>query len=236
MNTNNPRTAGKIVAYYRVSTKRQGESGLGLEGQVAAVKAYAASVGGTIVGAYKEVETGKNNDRPQLAKAIAHVKRIKGRLVIAKLDRLARNVAFTANLMDSGIDFAAADQPHANRLTMHILAAVAEDELRRISDRTKAALAAAKARGVLLGTHRPGHYIGTPEQHREAAVIARKAAAAAYLAAAEPLYGEVKPIIMRLRNEGQSLRKIAHWLNTNDYTTLRGSTWTAVQVSRVLGA
>jgi len=98
---------------------------------------YAASVGGAIVAPYREVESGKNNQRPELAKAIAHAKRIKGTLVIAKLDRLARNVAFVANLMESDVDFIACDNATANRLTIHILAAVAEDEARRISERTK---------------------------------------------------------------------------------------------------
>ena len=117
---------------------------MGLEAQDAAIKAYAASVGGEVAGHYTEVESGKRADRPELAKAVAHAKRAKARLVIAKLDRLARNVAFVSALMESGVDFVACDNPHANRLTIHILAAVAEDEARRISERTKAALAAAK--------------------------------------------------------------------------------------------
>jgi DNA invertase Pin-like site-specific DNA recombinase len=234
MMTRTATAAPKLIAYYRVSTKRQGESGLGLEGQTAAVAAYAAQVGGSIVAAYREVESGKNNARPELAKALAHAKRIKGRLVIAKLDRLARNVAFVANLMESGAEFVACDNPHANRLTIHILAAVAEDEARRISERTKAALAAAKARGMRLGTHRPGHYTGTAEQHRKAAVVAREAAAAAYTAAAEPLYGEVRPLVYQLKSEGKSLREMAAWLNANGYTTLRGAAWNPMQVSRIL--
>lgn len=230
----NTTAAPKLIAYYRVSTKRQGESGLGLDGQTTAVTQYAATVGGTIFATYREVESGKNNERPELAKAIAHAKRVKGRLLIAKLDRLARNVAFVANLMESGVDFVACDNPHANRLTIHILAAVAEDEARRISERTKAALAAAKARGKLLGTHRPGHFTGTPEQHRKAAAIARKAAAAAHAAAAEPLYGEVEPIARKLADDGLSLRKIAERLNAGGFTTLRGMAWNAMQVSRLL--
>src|SRR5581483_10028207 len=131
----------------RVSTVRQGESGLGLEAQRAAVEAFARQHGGTIMASYVEVETGKRSDRPELAKALAAARKAKATLLIAKLDRLARNVAFIAAMMEAGVEFVACDQPFASRLTLHILAAVAEDEARRISERTKAALAAAKARG-----------------------------------------------------------------------------------------
>src|SRR5437016_1985571 len=137
----------KIIAYYRVSTKRQGQSGLGLDAQRAALEAYAKANGGKIGAEYTEVETGKRSDRPKLREAIARTRALRGKLVIAKLDRLVRNVAFTATLMDSGIEFVCCDNPHATRLTIHILAAVAEDEARRISERTTAALAAAKRRG-----------------------------------------------------------------------------------------
>ncbi len=146
---------GKLVPYYRVSTRRQGESGLGLEAQHSCVADYARQGQHEIVASYQEIETGKRADRPQLAKALAHAKRAKATLVIAKLDRLARNVHFLSGLMESRVDFVCCDNPHANRLTLHILAAVAEDEARRISERTKAALAAYKARGGRLGT--PGN-------------------------------------------------------------------------------
>ena len=127
-----------LIAYYRVSSKRQGRSGLGLEAQQADVAVYARQHGGKLLASYTEVETGKRSDRPELARAIAHAKRARATLVVAKLDRLARNVAFTSKLMDSGVDFVCCDNPHATRLTIHILAAVAEDEARRISERTKA--------------------------------------------------------------------------------------------------
>ena len=224
----------KLCGYVRVSTKRQGDSGLGLEGQLAAISAHAANVNGSIVTTYREVESGRNNARPELAKAIARAKRVKATLVIAKLDRLARNVHFVSGLMESGVDFIACDNPHANRLTIHILAAVAEDEARRISERTKAALAAAKARGTPLGTHRPGHYTGTVEQHRRAAAIARKAAAAAHLASAAPLYDEFRPIIAEKSAEGASLQAIADHLNASGHATLRGRRWNRMQVSRLL--
>jgi len=144
----------KFVAYFRVSTDRQGRSGLGLEAQKAAVRDY-VNGHGELVAEYIEIETGKRKDRPTLSQALAHARRIGATLVIAKLDRLARNVAFTATLMESGANFVACDIPEANRLTIHILAAVAEDEARRISERTKAALAAYKARGGKLGSQHP---------------------------------------------------------------------------------
>lgn len=147
---NEKRTA--FVAYLRVSTVRQGESGLGLEAQRATVEAFARHHGGIILESFVEVESGKRGDRPELAKALEATRRGKATLLIAKLDRLARNVAFIANLMDAGVEFLACDQPFASRLTLHILAAVAEDEARRISERTKAALQAAKSRGRTLGS------------------------------------------------------------------------------------
>jgi DNA invertase Pin-like site-specific DNA recombinase len=117
----------KLCAYFRVSTAAQGRSGLGLEGQEAAVLAYAKATGGAIVRTFREVESGTRSDRPELAKALAHTRRIGGTLVVAKLDRLSRNVAFLSALMESGAEFACCDNPNATRLTIHILAAVAED-------------------------------------------------------------------------------------------------------------
>ena len=143
--------SGQFAAYYRVSTDRQGRSGLGLEAQQAAVRGYLGK--STPIGEFTEIETGKRNDRPQLELALALCRKRKARLVIAKLDRLSRNLAFIAALMDSGVEFVAVDNPHATRLTLHILAAVAEHEREMIAQRTKAALQAAKARGVRLGRH-----------------------------------------------------------------------------------
>jgi DNA invertase Pin-like site-specific DNA recombinase len=141
-----------LVAYYRVSTDKQGASGLGLEGQKTCVEAYAAATRARILASYQEVESGTKSDRPMLDKAIAHANCSGATLIIAKLDRLSRNVHFLSGLMESGVDFIACDNPNVNRLTVHILAAVAEDEAIRISERTKAAMAAYKARGGVLGT------------------------------------------------------------------------------------
>ncbi len=140
-----------FYAYYRVSTERQGASRLGLDAQRNAVLQHMAREGGRIEGEYVEVESGKRSDRPKLADAIRECKRSKSTLIIAKLDRLARNVHFISGLLESGVDFVAVDNPHANRFQIHLLAAFAEYERELISKRTKEALAQAKARGVKLG-------------------------------------------------------------------------------------
>jgi DNA invertase Pin-like site-specific DNA recombinase len=150
----------KYFSYLRVSTDRQGADGLGIAGQREAVERYCAGQGGKVAAEFVEVESGKRSDRPQLAAALAACKRHKGKLVVAKLDRLSRNVAFMSALMESKLDFVAVDNPHATRLTIHILAAVAEHEREQISARTKVALAAAKRRGVRLGNPRLRENVG----------------------------------------------------------------------------
>jgi DNA invertase Pin-like site-specific DNA recombinase len=225
--------AAKLIGYIRVSTAKQGQSGLGLESQTAAIAAYAAQCGGTVGTVYKDVESGRNNDRPELAKAIAHARRVKGKLVIAKLDRLARNIHFISGLMESKVDFVACDNPCANKLTVHILACIAEHEAEAISARTRAALEAAKQRGTLLGSARPDHWRGRESVRLAAAAKARQAAAAAHAAEAEPLYAEVRPIIRTMKAEGASLQIIADRLNADGFTTLRGSAWNRMQVSRL---
>ena len=151
----NARPARRFVAYYRVSTDRQGRSGLGLEAQQKAVRDYLNGGAWEMTGEFVEVESGKRADRPELARALDTCRKNKAKLVIAKLDRLSRNLAFIATMMESGVEFIAVDNPHATKLTLHILAAVAEHEREVISERTKAALAAAKARGKRLGTPDP---------------------------------------------------------------------------------
>ena len=223
-----------IIAYYRVSTKQQGESGLGLEGQEAAVQSYARQTGATIKASYVEVESGKVADRPQLAKALAHARRNKATLVVAKLDRLSRNVEFLARVMNSAVEFVACDNPAANRLTLHILAAVAETEAKAISDRTKAALAAAKARATLLGSARPGHWDGREDARQAGLAKARGIAVKVRQDKAAEAYTDLLPSVSALKAEGLSLRAIAERLNAEGHTTRRGRPWNPVQVSRVL--
>jgi DNA invertase Pin-like site-specific DNA recombinase len=205
----------QFAAYFRVSTDRQVRSGLGLEAQREAVQRYLASVGGTLIAEHIEVESGRRNDRPELAKALAACRRRRGaRLVIAKLDRLSRNVAFIAAVMDSNVEFIACDNPHATRLTLHILAAVAEHEREMISKRTSAALQAAKARGKKLGRY--GAETLAPAHH--AAAVAR----------AE----ELRPVLVELA--GKSTRQIATELTARGIPTQRGGRWQAQSVANVL--
>lgn len=215
----------RFIAYYRVSTARQGRSGLGLEAQRAAVLGYLNGGAWTLVEEFTEVESGKRSDRPQLASALAACRLHRATLVIAKLDRLARNVAFVSTLMESGIEFTAADFPQANRLTVHILAAVAEHEAKAISDRTKSALAAAKARGVTLGGYR-GRSGTSADLERARAVRT---------AAANQRAADLTGTITALRNAGvTSQGAIAEGLNVRGITAPRGGAWSAVQVRRVL--
>lgn len=214
------------VAYYRVSTARQGQSGLGLEAQREAVRAYLAGNGGPPVADFVEIESGKRNDRPELAKALAACKLHKATLVVAKLDRLARNVAFVSALMESGVDFVACDFPQANRLTIHILAAVAEHERDMISTRTKAALRAAKARGTVLGGWRGGPRPGDAQRRAAAAAVARGAADRA-----EPL----RETVSEIRAAGTTTAAgVARELNRRGIPASRGGTWQRGQAARLL--
>jgi len=223
-----------MIAYYRVSTKQQGDSGLGLEAQQAAVESYARQTGARILASYREVESGKLAERPELAKALAHARRNKATLVVAKLDRLARNVAFLSALMQAGVDFVCCDNPHANKLTIHILAAVAEDEAERISARTKAALQAAKARGVKLGSARPGHWKGHEKARLDGLARGRVVAAKVASKAATEAYSDLAPLMAQWRTEGMTLTGIASKLNSEGHQTRRGRPWNPVQVARVL--
>jgi DNA invertase Pin-like site-specific DNA recombinase len=219
--------SGKLISYYRVSTRKQGESGLGIEAQRAAVRDYATRTGSTIVKEYTEVESGKKANRPELRKAQTHARRVQGTLCVAKLDRLSRNVAFLSALMeDGGVDFVACDNPHANRLTIHILIAVAEDEARRISERTKAALAAFLARGGRLGN--PSNL--TPQHARKG----RKLAWEAVAHNADLAYKDEYSILTEKRAAGLSLQEIADHLNAEGYVTRSGKPWHRMQVARVL--
>jgi DNA invertase Pin-like site-specific DNA recombinase len=214
-----------FVTYLRVSTDRQGKSGLGLEAQRAAVLDHVTGKG-EIAAEYVEIESGKKNERPQLARALAEAKRIGAVLLIAKLDRLARNVAFIANLLESGVEIAAADMPEANRFLLHVMAAVAEHEAQAISDRTRAALAAAKARGVALGWSMPER---RDEQRQASRHGAAKNAQKAGLHAANVL-----PIMRQIAASGASLRQIAEALNSRGIKAARGGRWYAGTIRNVL--
>lgn len=215
-------TALRYVTYLRVSTVRQGESGLGLDAQRAAVEAFAAQTGGAIIGQHVEVESGKRADRPELAKALTAAKKAKAVLLVAKLDRLARNLLFVERLRESGVEFLACDQPFASKLTVQILCAVAEDEARRISERTKAALQAARRRGVKLGS----------PVAAETAAKAR-AARSAYASKANET---TRAVIRDIQRAGVStLAGIASALQARGVKTPAGCTdWRPVQVRRLL--
>lgn len=225
----------KFISYYRVSTKRQGESGLGLEAQEAAVARYVQSVGGTLVTPpYIEIESGTHSERPELKKAIAHAKRAKAVLLVARLDRLSRNVHFISSLMESKVDFVAVDNPTANALTIHILAAVAQEEARAISYRTKAALQAAKARGTLLGSSRPGHWEGREEKRMEGQKKATEKAAKAKKEKRLVDVADLVPTLKELKEEGLSLRAIAQRMEERGETSPSGSPWNPMMVMRLL--
>ena len=217
---------GKFISYLRVSTARQGASGLGLEAQRAAVASYLNGGDWTLVQEVLEVESGKRNDRPALADALRLCRKHRATLVIAKLDRLARNVAFISNLMESGVEFVAVDMPQANRFVVHILAAVAEQEAEAISKRTRAALAAAKARGTQLGGRRV-----SAERWAEI----RSDASKGRERKAEEWAAGLLPTIQGIQAAGAvSLRQIAAGLNERSIPTPRGGEWSAIQVQRAL--
>lgn len=219
---------GKFVSYLRVSTDKQGRSGLGLEAQRTAVENYLNGGRWQLVAEYIETESGKRADRPKLKTAMNHAKAIGATLVIAKLDRLARNLHFVSGLMDSGVDFVAADNPHANRLTIHILAAVAEDEARRISERTKAALAAAKARGVKLGCPNGARALRGKQVGNKQAVAVVKANAAQRAA-------DLRAIVADISAQGiTSVRAVASALNARGVLTPRGAVWHPTSAARLL--
>lgn len=213
-----------FVSYLRVSTDRQGKSGLGLEAQQEAIRRYTSN-GGKVVATFTEVESGKNCDRDQLTLAMATCRRCGATLLIAKLDRLSRDVAFIAALMKSDVRFVACDMPDADKFRLHLEAAIGEEEARKISVRTKAALAAAKARGVVLGGFRG--YVPTDAQ--------RAKSAATRIAAAQQAATSISPFIQEAQQAGAtSLRDIAAALNAKGLTTPRGSMWSAVQVQRAM--
>jgi DNA invertase Pin-like site-specific DNA recombinase len=213
---------GRFVSYYRVSTARQGQSGLGLEGQRAAVLDYLNGGRWTLIAEFTEIESGANNDRPELARALAACKLRGATLVIAKLDRLSRDAHFLLGLEKAGVDFVAADMPGANRMTVGIMAMVADEERRMIAARTRTALAAAKARGVKLGGWKGGPKVdgrlGREAQQRQAEAFA----------------GQLHPVLTEMQSRGLSLRQMAAELTGQGIETPRGGQWSACAVRNVL--
>jgi DNA invertase Pin-like site-specific DNA recombinase len=205
------------VAYYRVSTDRQGKSMLGLEAQQMAVCQYANGHDLQLLKEYTEVESGKKDNRPMLRQAIAYCRKHKSLLIIARLDRLARNVAFISSLMESNIEFIAVDNPGASKIVLHLLAAFAEHERDQISSRTKEALQAAKKRGTILGKH--GKVLS--QKNREAA---------------DEFAQKMRPAIEDLQRKGiTSIRALAEELNLNKVPTFRKKgKWHATSVHNLL--
>jgi DNA invertase Pin-like site-specific DNA recombinase len=222
-------TRQSFVAYYRVSTARQGRSGLGLDAQRAAVEAHAQAVGARIVGAYREIETGRNDQRPELAKALRHARVTRSTLVVGKLDRLSRNATFLLTLRDAGVPIVAADMPEAGRLQVGLMAVIAEHEREAISRRTREALAAAKARGVQLGNPNgaaPLRRAGKGNKASLAAIAERVALRAA----------DVAPEVEALRADGATtLGALAAGLRARGVPCSRGGAeWTRAGVARLL--
>lgn len=214
---------GTFIAYYRVSTARQGVSGLGLEAQQAAVRAFLNGGSHALLHEFQEIETGKGWNalarRPKLKAALETCREVGATLVIAKLDRLSRNVRFIAELMESRVKFVACDMPEANELTLHVMAAFAQHEAKRISERTKDALARAKARGTRLG--------GQGFKNIKAHLAARQDAANAF---AERLRGQIEGFRLR----GLSEQKMVEELNALGLKSPGGGEWHRTQLRRVI--
>lgn len=218
----------RVVAYYRVSTEAQGRSGLGLDAQRHSVRALCEGRSWQIVAEYTEVESGKRNDRPQLEAALADARRTGAKLVVAKLDRLSRNAEFTLRMRNSGVDFTCADNPDVNRLTIGLLAVINEDERERIAERTRAALQAAKARGVKLGNPNGAAAIRRAGKGNVAGVEAVKDNAQRYAMDLAGTVGEIRA------SGNTSLPTIAAELNARHIQTRRGGRWHASSVRNLL--
>lgn len=206
--------------------RTRGRDARSLEGQRAAVEAHCTRTGAVIAREFVEIESGRHDDRPKLAEALAYARRAKATLLVAKLE----SVPFIATVLDSGVEFAAADVPDANRLLLHVLAAVAEAEANAISTRTKTALQAAKARGTKLGSHNPA----VPKLTLEARAKGVAIGSHANRRRAVEAYADLRPYMTKLRAQGLSLAKIAEHLNADGHATRSDKAWTAVQVMRVL--
>ncbi len=222
-------TPSNFVAYYRVSTQKQGQSGLGLEAQKATVLDYLTNTGGVLLNEFEEVESGKKTDRPQLAAALNYCQLTGATLIIAKLDRLARNVSFLFQLMDSHVKFVACDCAQMDNFSIGIIAMIAQRERELISERTKKALAAKKARGEKLGGYREG---GFGDEATRAATVAK--AAKARTEKADEYALKVAGHIRQAQHSGLSLRQIAQVLNDKGISTARGKKWQAATVRNMI--
>jgi len=216
----------KFITYYRVSTVKQGRSGLGLEAQRATVQRYLQANHGVELASYTEVESGKVNTRPQLQAALLRCKQTRATLLVAKLDRLSRNAAFLMNLRDASVKFEALDIPEANTLTIGVLAVIAQHERETISARTKAALAARRARGLPLGNPRDLSVYAASASAKGRVVLRARALERASLVA--------EPIAEARKAGCTSLRQIAAHLNAQEIPTPRGFAWTATAVANAL--
>lgn len=209
----------KYIAYYRVSTQRQGQSGLGLEAQRSEVAKF-VSKGGELAGEFQDVESGKKNDRPNLGRAIEACRKERATLLIAKLDRLSRNASFIFTLKDAKVDFMCCDMPNANSLTIGIMAVLAQDERERISQRTKDALAELKKQGVKLGSPQ-----NLTKEARERGIAIRKRKALT-----NENNRKATALIVSMKREGKTFYRIAQELNTNGFRTSRGKLFQQNQV------
>lgn len=216
----------KFVTYLRVSTDQQGRSGLGLEAQRESVRAYLGGIPSTSVGEFMEVESGRKANRPELMKAISMCRIYGAVLLVAKLDRLSRNAHFLLGLKEANVDFVCCDSPNANRLTVGIMAMVAEEEARLISVRTKAALEAAKRRGVKLGR---------PNLSREASALGAAASATSRSERSRQRALDIKPVIDEIVERGFSTSaEITRELNVRNIPAAQGGAWTITQLQRLL--
>ena len=216
-----------FIAYYRVSTREQERSGLGVEAQRISIKRYVEASGGALIAEFTETDSGRKNDRPQFVEALRNCRLYRATLIVAQLDRMSRNAALISGLMESGLDFVAADFPQANRFTIHILAAVAEYEAKLISDRLRAALAMARCRGKAVRRFAP----------KEWRRYLRKATAASHAANAERAKARARalaPLLVKLRDEGRTLNAIATELDRLEIATPRkGICWKGETVRKV---
>ncbi len=236
---NLPENRTEYVAYYRVSRKTQGDgkkdangktqgTGHGLEAQLRDVGSLMRRFDGVVIGSQTEIESGGKDDRPKLALAVAQCKKTGATLVVAKLDRLARSVSLISSLQKAEVDFICADNPHMTELTVNILAAVAQEELRMIRSRTKAGLQSAKLKGVLLGGARPGHRDG--RGFNDGVKRANKVKSDK----ARNYYAAYLPRIKLMRENGDTIQQIVDWLNDNGHTTSTRRPWTTKKLYEIM--